>query len=168
MDFDISKLVLNNQYVLRFLEIIATDMKQKIQFHYLINSFILTKRTELKLFITSIAVLEGKTIDSVKYIFCKDEYLLNLNYEFLLHDYLTDVITFDLSNHKGIVTGEIYISIERVKDNARYLKETFKHELHRVMFHGLLHLCGFKDKTEEETLLMRRKEDLYLNKYFIL
>ena len=145
---------------------IASVIKQKIQFRYLLNSFVLDKRTELKIFMGYLVLLEGKTISSITYIFCNDKYLLHLNNAFLLHDYYTDVITFDLSDHKSIITGEIYISIERVKDNAYHLNEKFKHELHRVMFHGLLHLCGFKDKSKNEILQMRAREDLYLKKYW--
>lgn len=100
------------------------------------------------------------------YIFCSDEYLLNINKAHLQHDYYTDIITFDLSVSKSETIGEIYISIDRVRDNAANLKVSIKEELHRVIFHGALHLCGYKDKTPKHEKEMRRAEDKYLSMYF--
>ena len=91
---------------------------------------------------------------------------MGINKKILNHNYYTDIITFNLSEDKSDIVGEIYISVDRVKDNAYQLNESFKTELHRVMFHGILHLCGLEDKTKKDILLMRAKEDFYLNKYF--
>ncbi|HRV53908.1 MAG TPA: rRNA maturation RNase YbeY [Mangrovimonas sp.] len=98
----------------------------------------------------------------INYIFCDDEYLHKLNVEFLNHDTLTDIISFDYSIGK-IVHGDIFISIERVADNAQDFKVTFEEELARVIIHGILHLCGYKDKTDEDAQIMRLKENHYLN-----
>lgn len=99
------------------------------------------------------------------YIFCSDDYLLEKNQQFLSHDTLTDIITFDLSEDAGELVGEIYISVERVADNALKYKVPTVNELHRVIFHGVLHLCGFKDKKPADQKLMRQKEDECLAAY---
>jgi len=103
---------------------------------------------------------------SLSYIFCDDAYLLQINRQFLDHDTFTDIITFDLSETDYDLTGEIYISVERVQENAAKFKTTYAHELHRVIFHGALHLCGFKDKKEADKKEMRRQEDVCLEAYF--
>jgi probable rRNA maturation factor len=108
---------------------------------------------------------ERTPLKQLQYIFCSDEYLLEINRQYLQHNYYTDIITFDLSENGAAVTGEIYISIDRVKENARDFKAPFKHELLRVIFHGALHLCGYKDKTEKEQAIMRKAEDKYLHYY---
>ena len=102
----------------------------------------------------------------INYVFCKDEYLLQINKEFLEHDTYTDIITFDLSEKSTEIEAEIYISVERVNDNAEKFITTYEQELHRVIFHGALHLCGFKDKKEIEKKEMRRQEHLCLKEYF--
>lgn len=99
------------------------------------------------------------------YIFCSDEHLLQMNRQFLDHDTFTDIITFDLSENEYELTGEIYISTERVQDNATKYNTTYNQELHRVIFHGALHLCGFKDKKDADKKEMRRQEDLCLAAY---
>lgn len=99
------------------------------------------------------------------YIFCSDDYLLEKNQQFLAHDTLTDIITFDLSEHDKELVGEIYISVERVADNATKFKVPVVDELLRVIFHGALHLCGFKDKKPADKKLMRQKEDECLAAY---
>jgi probable rRNA maturation factor len=106
----------------------------------------------------------AKTI-SLTYIFCTDSFLLEMNKNFLDHDTYTDIITFDLSGVKTAVHGEIYISVERVRENAVLYNATFSDELHRVIFHGVLHLCGFKDKKEKDRKLMRENEDRCLEQY---
>lgn len=93
------------------------------------------------------------------YIFCSDDYLLQMNQQFLQHDTFTDIITFDLSEDEAALTGEIYISTDRVKENAAKFSTSYKDELHRVIFHGALHLCGFKDKKTADKAIMRQKED---------
>ena len=104
---------------------------------------------------------EGKEIGELVYVFCNDDYLIEKNIQFLKHDTLTDVITFDYCND-GIISGDILISTERVKENALKYEVDFLTELHRVMVHGLLHLLGYKDKSESDTVLMREKENYYL------
>jgi len=98
-------------------------------------------------------------------IFCNDTFLLEMNNNFLDHDTFTDIITFDLSESKSVVDGEIYISVERVRENAKIFKTTYNDELHRVIFHGVLHLCGFKDKKEKDKKIMRENEDYCLEHY---
>ncbi len=127
----------------------------------------LPNRQKLKGFIAAIFTKEGKRkLDSLNYIFCTDEYLLQVNRDFLQHDYYTDIITFDLSDTSQRVSSEIYISVDRVKDNAATHGVSFTEELHRVIFHGALHLCGYKDKKPAEVKAMRNAEDKYLGLYF--
>jgi rRNA maturation RNase YbeY len=126
----------------------------------------LSQRTKLKAFIDFLCKTERKSIDEINFVFCSDDYLLTLNQQFLKHDTYTDIISFDYSEKPGPLIGEIYISVERVKDNAANLGSTFSQELHRVIFHGVLHLCGYKDKLKADRLLMRQKEDFYLREYF--
>lgn len=104
-------------------------------------------------------------MSKLRFIFCSDAYLLEINRQYLQHDYYTDIITFDLGE-AGNIDGEIYISVERVKENAGLMQTSFKEELHRVIFHGVLHLCGYKDKLKSERLEMRSKEDRLLQLYF--
>lgn len=118
----------------------------------------------LKVFLSSIFEQEGYEFKAVSYIFCTDEYLLKLNREYLKHDTLTDIITFTLSGSSLPIVSEIYISIERVRENASTLKVDFENELHRVMIHGILHLCGYSDHTKELKQEMRAKEDYYLSR----
>lgn len=105
---------------------------------------------------------EGKKMGDINYIFCDDEYLLKINQDYLQHDYYTDIITFDYVKGKKI-SGDIFVSVTRVSENAPLLSKSFEEELHRVLAHGVLHLCGYKDKTEAEIKEMRSKEDFYLN-----
>jgi len=120
----------------------------------------------LKSFIVSIFNKEAKELDSLTYIFCSDNYLLAINRQYLQHDFYTDIISFNLSDHpENPVIGEIYISIDRVRDNACIHHTTIEQELYRVIFHGALHLCGYKDKTKAQAKEMRAKEDFYLSKY---
>jgi probable rRNA maturation factor len=126
----------------------------------------LSERSRLKRFITDLLKKEGKQLGSLSYILCSDEYLLNINRDFLQHDYYTDIITFDMSTSPGFVSGDIYISIDRVRDNAAQLGVSIKEEIHRVIFHGALHLCGYKDKSKSDQDIMRKAEDGYLSAYF--
>lgn len=135
-----------------------------IQFHFLLPvSF--TQRTLVKDVIRDLFKKEKTRLEQLQYIFCSDEYLLDINKQHLKHNYYTDIITFDLSDKPDAVTGEIYISIDRVKDNAQTYSVHLKHELLRVIFHGALHLCGYKDKTEKDQAIMRKAEDKYLKYY---
>jgi rRNA maturation RNase YbeY len=106
--------------------------------------------------------LENRQVSFVNYIFCSDDYLLNLNQEFLGHNTLTDIITFDNSAGREI-SGEIYISLERVNENSEKFRSNFGDELHRVMIHGILHLIGYGDKKPKEISVMRKKEEAYLS-----
>ncbi|MDA9261829.1 rRNA maturation RNase YbeY [Flavobacteriales bacterium] len=111
--------------------------------------------------INSIISNYSKIPGELTYIFCSDDYLLNLNIEHLNHDTLTDIITFDYTK-TGIISGDIFISIDRIEENAKKFQVTFQEELNRVMAHGILHLIGFKDKTDEEKKEMRQAENLAL------
>ena len=105
---------------------------------------------------------ENKKLGEINYIFCDDDYLLKVNQDYLDHDYYTDIITFDYVKGKTI-SGDIFVSLPRISDNAKTLVRDFNSEFHRVLAHGILHLMGYKDKTEEEITEMRQKEDFYLN-----
>ena len=111
-------------------------------------------------------VKEKKDLNHLNYIFCSDNALLEINRTYLDHNFYTDVITFDLSSSPKEILADIYISVDRIKENAKSLNLFFKEEFHRVMFHGLLHLCGYNDKTKSQKELIRKKEDFYLNLYF--
>jgi probable rRNA maturation factor len=138
---------------------------KKVNFHYIDIKFSFERREVVKEFILQLFKKEGKKVDTINYIFCTDEHLLNLNVEYLNHDTYTDIITFFYSEGDQPILSDIYISIERVKENAAKFQTTFKDELLRVLFHGGLHLCGYKDKKVEEEKLMREKENFYLNLY---
>lgn len=126
----------------------------------------LKERTRLKAFIKDLFKREGQGLQQLQYVFCSDDYLLQINNKFLKHDTYTDIVTFDLSEQPDVTIGEIYISVDRVQDNATKFKVTTNYELHRVIFHGALHLCGYKDKRKSDQELMRQKEDEYLTMYF--
>lgn len=125
----------------------------------------LTNKRKVKEWIKQIASNKGFTIVSLNYIFCSDEYLLDININYLNHDTYTDVVTFDQSEKETEIEGDIYISIDRVKENANTQQTIYKEELLRVLAHGLLHLCGFKDKTKVDKLEMRNEENLSLSLY---
>jgi probable rRNA maturation factor len=137
-----------------------------VQFFFLQQNISLSNRAALKLFIHKIFMQEQCKLQSLTYIFCSDEYLLQINKASLQHDYYTDIITFDLSDSPHQITGDIYISTDRVRDNAATLAVSIKEELHRVIFHGALHLCGYKDKTPKHAKEMRAAEDRCLKRYF--
>ncbi len=131
-----------------------------IDFNYE-TEFLLDNSNEVSAWISNVISDEGFKEGDINYVFCNDDYLHNINVEFLNHDTLTDIISFDYSVGK-IIQGDIFISIERVKDNAADFKVSFQEELHRVIIHGILHYCGYKDKTDEDAKLMRQKENHYL------
>ncbi len=133
-----------------------------IQFFY--ENLPETVNSDYKTWLEDIILSEEKKTGEINYIFCDDEYLLKVNQDYLQHDYYTDIITFDYVKGKTI-SGEIFVSLQRISDNASTLSKDYEEELRRVLAHGILHLCGYKDKTEEEELLMRSKEDFYLAKY---
>ena len=136
-----------------------------VKFHAIEVNSALTQKTRLKQFIKHIFSSEEKEMDIINFIFCSDAYLLSMNQQFLQHDYFTDILTFDLSKDNTAITGEIYISIDRVKENAATHNTTYLNELRRVIFHGVLHLCGYLDKTESEKSLMTEKENYYLKQF---
>ena len=109
---------------------------------------------------------EGKIIGDIQYIFCDDDYLLDVNKKFLQHDYYTDIVTFPLSENSNVISGEIYISLDRVAENAILNNTDFDNELARVVIHGVLHLLGYDDHSDNEKKEMRKKEDYYLNLLF--
>lgn len=136
----------------------------KVRFHYENLKFRLTQSRNIQAWVEKTALSEKKHILSLDYIFCTDEALYERNLQFLNHDTYTDIITFDLSESTGQIIGEIYISIDRVKDNSLRFEQSFDDELHRVIIHGLLHLCGYGDKKKAEKEKMRTLEDRYLKK----
>lgn len=110
---------------------------------------------------------ERKKVGNINYILCDDDYLLKINQDYLQHDYYTDIITFDYVKGSTI-NGDIFVSLSRISDNASTLSKSYDEEFRRVLVHGVLHLCGYKDKTEQEASEMRNKEDKYLNLWLIL
>jgi len=142
-------------------------MKPSIQFHYFSDRrFFFSRRKNLKQFLLGLFKKEGFSVEMVNYIFCSDNFLLNINQEFLQDDRFTDIITFQLSDNAQPIISDIYISVDRIMHNSKSLAISFKEELHRLIFHGALHLCGYNDKTVEEKVIIRKKEDSYLSKYF--
>jgi probable rRNA maturation factor len=133
-----------------------------IEFHSLDVLFLVENQKAVSEWLNSSGQTESCTIGSINVILCSDEHLLGINQQFLKHDYYTDIITFDTSEGT-ILSGDLYISIDRVVENASNLKIALLDELHRVMVHGLLHLCGYADKSEPEEKAMRFKEDHYLS-----
>lgn len=131
-----------------------------INFNYE-TSFSLVSETQISNWILEVIRLEGYSIEEINYVFCDDAYLHKLNVEFLNHDTLTDIISFDYSVGK-IIQGDIFISVERVRENAEEFEVLFDEELNRVLVHGVLHYCGYKDKTDMEARQMREKENHYL------
>ncbi|MBM3159316.1 MAG: rRNA maturation RNase YbeY [Bacteroidetes bacterium] len=140
------------------------NSKSKVYFFFPLESLNLGNRSSLKRFIEKLFKTEKKQIDQINYIFCDNKSIRKINKQYLKHNYATDIITFDLSEGKEIA-ADIYISVEMVRDNAKSLGVSLKSEIHRVIFHGALHLCGYKDKKTTEINKMRGKEDQYLNKY---
>lgn len=139
---------------------------QKVNFFYQDVSFAFASRQNLKLFIEKLFKKEKYQLQQVNIIFCSDEALLKINRDFLQHDYYTDIITFPLSEQGAPVNAELYISVDRIRDNAGQLGISFKRELHRVVFHGCLHLTGYNDKSSQQIKTIREREDYYLRLYF--
>ena len=128
-----------------------------INFNYEAD-FVLANEKAFQQWLSSVIVSEGKKEGEINYIFCDDEYLLEINQQYLGHDTLTDIISFDYSVGKEL-HGDIFISIERVRENAKDFEVSFEEELLRVLSHGILHYCGYKDKTESDEMVMRQKEE---------
>ena len=126
-------------------------------------SFRLSHPRKTSGWINSAISSEGMTLGEVNFIFCSDSYLHSMNVEYLNHNTLTDIITFDNSEQEGLIEGDIFISIDRVKENAKIFSRPFDEEIHRVIIHGILHLIGYSDKTPSKQKQMREKEDAYLS-----
>jgi rRNA maturation RNase YbeY len=127
-------------------------------------SYTIKHKGLLRTWIKNTILAEGFKLGELNFIFCSDNYLLSMNQDYLKHDTLTDIITFDNSEHKRVIVGDIFISLERIQENAQSFKVKTEDELHRVMIHGTLHLLGYADKGSEAKALMTDKEDLYLSK----
>ena len=137
----------------------------KVVFNYDDRPLRLNQKREVQSFIARLFKKEKKALERLDYVFCSDERLLQINRDFLKHDFFTDIITFDLSVDENITSGEIYISTDRVKENAALLKTGYEEEMLRVLFHGALHLCGYTDKRKHDVIIMRQKEDYYIALY---
>jgi probable rRNA maturation factor len=133
-----------------------------IHFHSEGTKFILKNKRQLKKWIAVTVLEERKITGEINIIFVNDEYILHLNQNYLKHNTYTDIITFDYSNNQ-LLSGDIFISLDRVKENASRYKKTFTDELNRIMVHGILHLCGYVDKSSSDKLIMRQKEEKYLS-----
>jgi rRNA maturation RNase YbeY len=125
--------------------------------------FQLKQKRKVRLWIQSVATKAKKNCGEINFIFCSDKYLLTLNRDYLSHDYFTDIITFSNSPDKQTISGDVFISIDRVRENAKSFRCSITDELHRVMIHGVLHLSGYKDKTRAESLMMRGMENKMLS-----
>ena len=128
-------------------------------------SYKLPRKQATRQWLNQQAKREGYAVDDLNYIFCSDEYVLQVNRDHLQHDFYTDIITFDTGEDEGRIEGDIFISVDRVTDNAAQLGILADEEMRRVVAHGLLHLCGYGDKTDEEIALMRTKEDEWLRAF---
>ena len=137
-------------------------MKESNISFYSVGTFSLKTEPEITTCIKTIAADESWEVRDIAFVFCDDNYLLKINKEFLDHDTYTDIITFDYSVGNEIIS-EIYVSTDRVEENAKKYKQTFEDEIHRVMIHGVLHLCGYNDKLIEDKQIMREKENHYLS-----
>jgi rRNA maturation RNase YbeY len=129
-----------------------------ISFNFVKTKDVISQKNKIKSWIKNVVEQKGKSIGDISYIFCDDEYLLEINKTYLEHDFFTDIITFDYSD-KEKVAGDLFISIDRVRENSLTHNENFEKELHRVIIHGILHLLGLKDKTEKQAKQMRKAEE---------
>lgn len=136
-----------------------------ISFNYE-SDFILDQEEHFASWIETIITSENKTVGEISYVFCDDDYLHAINMQYLNHDTLTDIISFDYTEG-NIISGDIFVSIERVKDNAIDFNVSFEEELKRVLSHGVLHYCGYKDKTDTDAALMRAKEEEKINLFHV-
>ncbi|MCX6182937.1 MAG: rRNA maturation RNase YbeY [Bacteroidetes bacterium] len=137
-------------------------MKSSVYFHFEDLHFTLRDKRKITQWFNDCCKKEKKELGDLNYIFCSDKYLLKVNKKYLNHDDLTDVITFDNTTPEA-VSGDIFISYDRVKDNAKIFGQNRVNELHRVMIHGLLHLIGYSDKNPDQQKVMKSKEDFYLS-----
>lgn len=135
-----------------------------INYNNIDSKYIIKGKRRLGIWIQSCIMEEGKELESISFNLCTDNYIIQLNNDSLQHDYYTDIITFELNEKNEPIIGDIYISIDRVQENSKLYQTTFIQELNRVIIHGVLHLCGYKDKSKKHEQLMRQKENYYLNK----
>lgn len=143
----------------------ASYSQSKVYFFFNNKRFTLKDRNRLKEFIQAIFKKEKRGLVSLNYIFTTDKAVLEINRNYLKHDYYTDIITFELNPPGQPVEAEVYISVDRVKDNAGELGVSVKHELLRVIFHGALHLCGYRDKSKSDIARMREREEFYMQRF---
>ncbi|HET9745745.1 MAG TPA: rRNA maturation RNase YbeY [Chitinophagaceae bacterium] len=137
----------------------------RINFFFSGSKPTLRDRLKLKRFIHYILKREKKQLESINIVFSNDAEVHKINKAYLNHDYLTDIVTFELSAKGKPIIAELYISCDRVRENAQLHNTSFGYELHRVIFHGVLHLCGYNDKTKRQSRVMRHQEDVYLEQY---
>ena len=142
------------------------ELKKNIQFFFDGVRPTVRNRRELKQFLRSVFKAEGIELESMNVIFSTDKAVRAINKKYLGHDFFTDIVTFNLAREGKPVVADVYVSVDRVRDNALNQDETFQRELHRVVFHGALHLCGYKDKSRSEREEMRGRENHYLAAYF--
>ena len=138
-------------------------MEYPIEFFSEDKDFELNNQEQVSEWIATVIERHEQELSNLTYVFCSDNYLHQMNVEYLNHDTLTDIITFNNADEKGVIEGDIFISVDRVRDNSETIGTSFEDELHRVIIHGALHLLGFRDKSEEEERLMRKQEDSSLS-----
>ncbi|MFD2999849.1 rRNA maturation RNase YbeY [Pontibacter toksunensis] len=138
-------------------------MELPIEFFSEDIDFELNNPDQVSEWIATVIAQHEQELSNLTYVFCSDDYLHQMNVEYLDHDTLTDIITFNNADEEGIIEGDIFISVDRVRDNSETLGTSFEDELHRVIIHGALHLLGFRDKSKEEERLMRKQEDSSLS-----
>ena len=134
-----------------------------ISFSSKLKGFNLENSSQFQTWLKNVIKLEGKKTGDINYLFMSDDDLLVINRQYLQHDFFTDIVTFPLSESNEIISGEIYVSVDRIKDNAEQNGVKFENELKRVIVHGVLHLLGYDDHTDDEKTMMRQKEDYYIN-----
>jgi len=141
-------------------------MSKSIHFFAEDIGYTLPEKNNTRLWISYVTIAENSRTGEICFVFCSDKYLSKINHKYLKNNTLTDIITFPTSEEKDLISGDIFISLPRVKDNAKKFKQKFIDELHRVMIHGVLHLIGYSDTSKEERKQMRLKEDFYLDRLF--
>ena len=140
-------------------------MNEKVNFFCEGIEVKLKEKTRIRKWMVLTMEEEHTTVGDINIVLCSDEVLKKLNSKYLNHHYFTDILTFPFSDEEGYISGDIFISYPRVRENAKLFQQTLRDELHRVMIHGILHLIGYQDQTQEEKSLMKAKEDFYLAKY---
>jgi rRNA maturation RNase YbeY len=143
-----------------------STINSSIRFHYLTDPFYFPRRTAIKNLLHFIFKDHSTEIKAINYVFCSDKYLLTLNRDFLKHNYYTDIITFELNEPGEAILSDVYISLDRARDNAKLFHVSLNVELLRLLIHGSLHLCGFRDKSKKDTAQMREVENFYINRLF--